>query len=221
MRERRVNTVLFDFDGTLVNTNDVIIASWQHTYMHYLGREEALEKITACFGEPLLLTMEREFPGVDPEESAEVYRRYQQENADGLVKIFPGIRELLEALKEAGYRMAIVTSRTRESALRYMNMFGIAPYFEDMITCDDTDIHKPNPEPILLCLGKLSIEPGEALMVGDSPFDIKCANNAGVKSVLVDWRITGGGQTLVEDAREDFTIAEPGGLMEILERLNG
>ena len=49
-----INTVLFDFDGTLVNTNDVIVASWQHTYMHYQGREESLEKITACFGEPLL-----------------------------------------------------------------------------------------------------------------------------------------------------------------------
>ena len=90
-----INTVLFDFDGTLVNTNDVIIASWQHTYMHYLGREESLEKITACFGEPLLLTMEREFPEVDPRESAEVYRNFQKENADELVKIFPGIEELL------------------------------------------------------------------------------------------------------------------------------
>ena len=60
--KKKINTVLFDFDGTLVNTNDVIVASWQHTYMHYLGREETLEKITACFGEPLLLTMEREFP---------------------------------------------------------------------------------------------------------------------------------------------------------------
>ena len=66
--DRKVNTVLFDFDGTLVNTNDVIIASWQHTYMHYRGREESPEKITACFGEPLLLTMAREFPEVDHEQ---------------------------------------------------------------------------------------------------------------------------------------------------------
>ena len=65
----KITTILFDFDGTLVNTNDVIIASWQHTYRHYMGKEESLEKITACFGEPLLLTMAREFPAVDPEES--------------------------------------------------------------------------------------------------------------------------------------------------------
>ena len=133
-----INTVLFDFDGTLVNTNDVIIASWQHTYMYYLGREESLEKITACFGEPLLLTMEREFPEVDPRESAEVYRNFQKENADELVKIFPGIEELLEGLKTDGFRMGVVTSRTRESAQRYMDMFGIGDFFEEMVSCDDT-----------------------------------------------------------------------------------
>ena len=216
-----INTVLFDFDGTLVNTNDVIIASWQHTYMYYLGREESLEKITACFGEPLLLTMEREFPEVDPRESAEVYRNFQKENADELVKIFPGIKELLESLKTDGFRMGVVTSRTRESAQRYMDMFGIGDYFEEMVSCDATDIHKPNPEPILLCLKKMGITAEEALMVGDSPFDIKCANNAGVKSVLVGWRITGDGQTLIDDAREDFTISEPSELVGVLKRLNG
>ena len=216
-----INTVLFDFDGTLVNTNDVIIASWQHTYMYYLGREESLEKITACFGEPLLLTMEREFPEVDPRESAEVYRNFQKENADELVKIFPGIKELLESLKTDGFRMGVVTSRTRESAQRYMDMFGIGDYFEEMVSCEDTNIHKPNPEPILLCLKKMGITAEEALMVGDSPFDIKCANNAGVKSVLVGWRITGDGQTLIDDAREDFTISEPSELVGVLKRLNG
>ena len=220
-QNRKINTVLFDFDGTLVDTNDVIVASWQHTYMHYLGREETLEKITACFGEPLLLTMEREFPGVDPEESAEVYRRYQREYADELVKLFPGIKELLEELSKSGYRMGIVTSRTRESARRYMDMFGIGPYFEDMVTCEDTHIHKPNPEPILLCLDKMGITAEEAIMVGDSPFDIKCANNAEVKSVLVDWRITGCGESPIADAAEDYTIAEPAELMEVLKKVNG
>ncbi|MBQ4649496.1 MAG: HAD-IA family hydrolase [Firmicutes bacterium] len=211
-----INTVLFDFDGTLVNTNDVIIASWQHTYMHYRGREESIETITSCFGEPLLITMEREFPGVDPQESAEVYRTYQQQNAHLLVKIFPGIVDLLKALKEAGYRMGIVTSRTRESALRYMDMFGITEYFEAMVTCDDTTVHKPNPEPILLGLEKMGITKDEAIMVGDSPFDIKCANNAGVKSVMVDWRITCDNSVLITDAVWDYEIKEPMDLLQVL-----
>ncbi len=215
-----INTVLFDFDGTLVNTNDIIIASWQHTYKHYLGREESLDKITSCFGEPLLITMAREFPNVAAEESAAVYRRYQEENAHMLVKIFPGIVELLQSLKEAGYRMGIVTSRTRESACRYMNMFGIGKYFEGIVTCEDTDVHKPNPEPILLCLKKMGITADEAIMVGDSPFDIKCANNAHVKSVLVDWRITSDNSPLISDAAEDYSIQEPRQLIEVLAQLN-
>ena len=211
-----INTVLFDFDGTLVNTNDVIIASWQHTYKHYRGREESIEKITACFGEPLLITMAREFPEVAPEESAEVYRQFQQQNAHLLVKIFPGIVDLFKALKEAGYRMGIVTSRTRESALRYMDMFGITEYFEAMVTCDDTTVHKPNPEPILLGLEKMGITKDEAIMIGDSPFDIKCANNAGVKSVMVDWRITCDNSALITDSVWDYEIKEPMDLMKVL-----
>ncbi len=211
-----INTVLFDFDGTLVNTNDAIIASWQHTYVHYTGREASLEHITSCFGEPLLITMAREFPGVEPEESAEVYRRFQIENTDQLVKVFDGIPELLEALKKAGFRIAIVTSRTRESANRYMNMLGIDGYFEDMVSCEDTTIHKPNPEPILCCLEKLGISRDEAIMIGDSPFDMKCANNAGVKSVLVGWRITSGSASQATDARADFEIEKPMDLMTVL-----
>lgn len=216
----RITTILFDFDGTLVNTNDVIIASWQHTYRHYTGKEESLEKITACFGEPLLLTMEREFPEIDPEESAGIYRAFQQENADELVTIFPGIEAMLRDLQEKGYRLAIVTSRTRESAERYMNMLGIASYFDDMVSCEDTKIHKPNPEPILLCMQKLGVSQEECIMIGDSPFDIKCANNAGVLSVLVDWRITGKGAPEVADARWDYEISEPGDLLPLLEKIN-
>ena len=72
------------------------------------------------------------------------YRTFQQENADELVTIFPGILDMLRDLKNAGYRLAIVTSRTRESAQRYMDMFGIASYFDDMVSCEDTNVHKPN-----------------------------------------------------------------------------
>lgn len=211
--------ILFDFDGTLVNTNDVILASWQHTYRHYLGHEMPVDHITSCFGEPLLLTMEREFPGVDPQESADVYRQFQLENADKLVTIFPGIKELLADLKEAGYVLGIVTSRTRESALRYMDMFAITSYFSDLVTCDDTTVHKPNPEPILLAMSKLGASAEESIMIGDSPFDIKCANNAGVDSVMVNWRITCDETSVIDDAKVDYWLHQPSDLVELLKTL--
>lgn len=211
--------ILFDFDGTLVNTNDVILASWQHTYRHYLGHEMPVDHITSCFGEPLLLTMEREFPGVDPQESADVYRQFQLENADRLVTIFPGIKELLADLKAAGYVLGIVTSRTRESALRYMDMFAITSYFSDLVTCDDTTVHKPNPEPILLAMSKLGASAEESIMIGDSPFDIKCANNAGVDSVMVNWRITCDESSVIDDAKVDYWLHQPSDLVELLKTL--
>lgn len=211
--------ILFDFDGTLVNTNDVIVASWQHTYKHYLGHEVPVDRITACFGEPLLLTMAREFPEVDPADAADVYRTFQVENADRLVTIFPGIKELLADLKAAGYVLGIVTSRTRESCQRYMKMFDITSYFSDLVTCDDTTVHKPNPEPILLAMSRLGAAPEECIMIGDSPFDIKCANNAGVDSVMVEWRITSDDTSLIDDAKVDYRIHQPAELLELLKTL--
>jgi pyrophosphatase PpaX len=215
-----ITTVLFDFDGTLVNTNDLIIASWQYTYKHYLGHEVSLEHIVASFGEVLPLTMAREFPDVDTDEACNVYRDYQLHVAEEMIKTFEGIPDLLKELNARGYRVAIVTSRTRESALRYLDMLEISGYFEDLVTCDDTNKHKPDPEPILVCLRKLGVTADEAVMVGDSPFDMKCANNAGVKSVLVDWRITDSEKAVISDAVVDYEIATPMDLIDVLRELS-
>ena len=94
-----IKSILFDFDGTLINTNDVIIEAWQYTYKHYGFDEVPVEHITKCFGEPLLVTMAREFPDIDPEESASVYRQRQADMAEKLVTVFDGIPVLLKELK--------------------------------------------------------------------------------------------------------------------------
>lgn len=213
-----IDTVIFDFDGTLVNTNDVIIDAWQHTYRHYINKEMPVDHITKCFGEPLLITMAREFPQVPPEESAEVYRSRQREMADDLVRLFPGITKMLHAVKEAGYKMGVVTSRTTESTMFYMEKFGIADLFDALVSCDDTDKHKPDPEPLLLGLEKLGAEADKAIMIGDSPFDMKCANNAGVRTGLVSWRIAGTEETLAQCVI-NCIINEPEDLLKKIEAL--
>lgn len=213
-----INTVIFDFDGTLINTNDVIVEAWQYTYKLYLGHEMPIEHITKCFGEPLLITMEREFPDISPEESAKTYRNRQREMADGLVKIFPGIEEMLGQLRQEGYKVGVVTSRTKDSTLFYMEKFGISHYFDAIVSCDDTGEHKPNPQPLLLGLEKLGAKAEEAVMVGDSSFDIRCANNAGVKSVLVDWRITGGDDKL-QECKIDYQLKKPMDMLALLEEV--
>ena len=214
-----ITTVLWDFDGTLLNTNDVILESWQHTYEHYYGRRMPVEHITRCFGEPLLVTMAREFPDVPPKDSAEVYREYQKDIAYTWARSIPGVFDLVEDLKSRGYKQCIVTSRTTESTLRYLDLFDKEDLFDGMVTCDDTDSHKPDPAPILLALDKMNCSKDEALMVGDGVFDIKCANNAGVKSVLVGWRITGSGSELVQGAEHDFEVETPEDLRKLIERL--
>lgn len=214
-----INTILWDFDGTLLNTNDVILESWQHTYEHYYGKRMPVEHITKCFGEPLLITMAREFPDVPPKDSAEIYREYQKDIAYTWAQSIPGVFELVEYLKEKGYKQCIVTSRTTESTLRYLDLFHKRDLFDGLVTCDDTDEHKPDPEPILLGLEKMNCSKEEALMVGDGVFDIKCANNAGVKVALVGWRITDSDNSIIPDAVHDYEVETPEDLKKLIETL--
>jgi pyrophosphatase PpaX len=197
----------------------VILESWQHTYEHYYGKRMPVEHITKCFGEPLLVTMAREFPDVPPRDSAEVYREYQKDIAYTWAKSIPGVFELVEYLKNKGYKQCIVTSRTTESTLRYLDLFDKKELFDGMVTCDDTEKHKPEPEPILLGLEKMKSAKDEALMIGDGVFDVKCANNAGVKSVLVGWRITDTDNAVIEDAVHDFETETPEDLKKLIESL--
>ena len=179
--------VLFDFDGTLINTNEIIIDSWQAVFKHYLGQPGDRDRIYASFGEPLKETMMEFFPGVDQDEAISIYRKYQKENFEDKIDLFPGMIDLIKDLRETGRTTSIVTSRLRTTTLQYLDRFGIADLFDVIVTCDDTDKHKPDPEPVLTALKKLGATPDEAIFLGDTRFDIGCANNAGVESVLVTW----------------------------------
>ena len=214
-----ITTLLWDFDGTLVDTNKVVMESWQVTYEHYYGHRMPEEHITNFFGEPLLVTMAREFPGVDPAESAEVYRSFQREIGYTFVREFPGVFDAVKKFREMGLKQCIVTSRTRVSSIMYLKMFDMMDVFDGMVTCDDTDSHKPDPEPILLGLEKMNCPPEEALMIGDGVFDIKCANNAGVKSVLVGWRITESENTMITDAVHDYETETAEDLIKLVSEL--
>lgn len=183
----KIDTVLFDFDGTVMNTNDVIINSWQHTFRTLENREEDEAKIIATFGEPLQVTMEKLFPNVPVEESIQVYRSYHYDNFGELISLFPGMKELIAELKKRGYKLGMVTSRLRRTTEQGMEKYGIMEYFDTVVTADDTDKHKPDPEPINIALEKLGSVPEKSIMLGDTMFDILCAKNAGVKSVLVSW----------------------------------
>ncbi|MDR2132047.1 MAG: HAD-IA family hydrolase, partial [Clostridiales Family XIII bacterium] len=182
-----INTILFDFDGTVMDTNRVIINSWQHTFRTLTGAERPVEEIVATFGEILQNTAARLFPDVPVEKTMEIYRSYHTANFGPMISVFPGIRELLEALKERGYAVAMVTSRLPSTTMEGLDKYGLSGYFDPVVTCDDCEKFKPDPEPALIALERLGKRPEEALMVGDTRNDILCARRAGVKSVLVGW----------------------------------
>lgn len=182
-----INTILFDFDGTLANTNGLIIESWQYVYRTLLGREAAESDIKATFGEPLAVSMEKAFPGTPVDEAIDIYRGHQKDIYEEMIEAFPGMTELVKGLKEKGFKVAVTTSRLRSSTMIGLRKFGLDGIMDAIVTCEDTDRHKPDPAPALITLEKLDAKPEESLMIGDSMFDIKCAHNAGMKAVLVGW----------------------------------
>ncbi len=183
------DTILFDFDGTVMDTNNVIIQSWQHTYRTLQNREQDVEKIISTFGEPLETTVKHLFPDVPVQEVVEIYRSYHRDNFGELISVFPGMRELLQELKKRNYKTGLVTSRLRQTTMQGLEKYGLAAYFDVIVTADDTSKHKPDPAPINIALKRLESVPEKSMMLGDTMFDIRCAQNAGVGSVLVGWAL--------------------------------
>ncbi len=215
---QQINAVLFDFDGTLMDTNDVILMSWQHTFRTLANREEKEDVLTATFGEPLETTMDRFFPHIPLEESIEIYRQFQRDNFNGLITLFPGMKELIIALKERGYKIGLVTSRLKQTSMEGLEKYGLTKYFDAIVTPEDTTKHKPDPEPVHIALRKLGARPDQAVMLGDTLFDIMCAKNAGVRSVLVAWSLALAGKTKADLGKDapDYIIHKPEELFAIL-----
>ena len=181
----KTDTVLFDFDGTVMNTNDVIIASWQHTFRTIDGKEREVSEIARTFGEPIVKTMKRLFPQVPVEESLKIYRSYQYDYFDDLVTLFPGMKELLVKLRKTGYKTGLVTSRMRNTTCRGLEKF----------------------------------EPEKTVMLRDTMYDIMCANNAGVTSVLVGWAIAPTEEEIKGENGPDFIMKDAADLFRILDEI--
>lgn len=195
--------IIFDFDGTLANTNNIIVASWQATFEKYLGYSLPVREIEATFGEILVNTIGRLIPEAPVNEVVDYYRAYQNSHQqDYEVYVFEGVRELLEQLRARGCIIGVGTSRTAYSFWDYMKKLDMDQLVDEVVTMNDVTSHKPDPETIDAVLKKMMAHAGEpfdddsgitdsvrdaAIMIGDTKYDIGCANNAGVDSVMVGW----------------------------------
>jgi pyrophosphatase PpaX len=180
---------LFDFDGTLVDTTEMIFQSMRHATSSVLGRDDySREELLANVGQPLPRQMEI----LDAEKSElllEAYRAHHEEHHDALIAEFPGVDEALYRLRAAGVRVVVVTSKRRRSVEMALAKFpGLDLVVDLFVTMEDTTEHKPHPEPLLKGLELAGDVPREkAVYVGDSPFDVQAAKAAGLTSVAVSW----------------------------------
>ncbi|WRP06103.1 pyrophosphatase PpaX [Rossellomorea aquimaris] len=186
----RITTILFDLDGTLINTNDLIISSFLHTLNHYYPGDYEEKDVHPFMGPPL----EESFGGLDPDRMEEMcahYRAYNHEHHDTLVTEFEGVYETVQALYENGYKLAIVSTKVRDVVLKGLDLMNLRPFFEVIITLDEVENAKPHPEPIEKALIALGSSPEEAIMIGDNHHDILAGKNAGVLSAGVAWSAKG------------------------------
>ena len=212
-----VKAVLFDLDGTLLDTNELIYNSFEKTFKDLLGLSLKKEDIVKFFGIPLKDAFvpyfkEDEVDKID--NSIRYYRKINEDIHDTMCFAFNGVKEMLDGLKERGIKIGIVTSKREDLAVRGMKIAGIYDYMDVIITPEKTTLHKPNGEPAEKACNILGIEPKEAIMVGDSSYDILCGNSAGCKTCAVEYSIID--IENLKEANPDYIIKKPIEILDIL-----
>lgn len=206
--------VIFDIDGTITDTNPLFLEAIQEAYREFTGEEKPREFFTFTLGIPSPETVRKL---CIPEEKAEAFiARWQELIKIGMpgVRLFPGMREVLEALHEAGIPMAIVTAKVRAEMSYQFDRFGLNHLFTVILCAEDAPRPKPYPDPLLGACKRLGVRPKEALFVGDSVYDITAARLAGVPFALASWGALERERVLA--MRPDFVLSSPEDLLKIL-----
>jgi pyrophosphatase PpaX len=208
----RYPTVLFDLDGTLIDSGAIILASFRHATQTVLRREIPDAELAALVGGSNIHDQMRSIDAAQVDELVRVYREHNEPLHDQL-EAFEGIEHVLAELRREGRRLGIVTAKRRKTVELAFAVLPLERYFEVVVTSDMTDRHKPDPEPVLTALERLGAEPAEAAFVGDSPFDVASGKAAGVFTVAVAW---GNIHPIEKLAEADVLVESPQQLLEVL-----
>lgn len=184
-----IRGILYDNDGTLVDTHDLILSSMRYTMTTVLGRDFPDEVLMRGVGTPLDSQL-LEFAHGDEELGAELCRVYREHNHaahDQAISLFPGVADGLRALQEAGFAQGVVTAKRRPLAQHGLEIMGIWQYFDCIVGADDSPKSKPFPDPIIAGAQLLGLRPEECIYLGDSPYDMQAGIAAGCMTIAALW----------------------------------
>ena len=182
----RYPVVLFDLDGTVVDSGGIILASMRHAARTVLGREYSDQELLASVGGPGLEAQMAVLAEDRVDELVRVYRAHNEPLHDTL-EFCPGMADALTTLKQQGRRLGLVTAKRRVTVELAFARLPLADLFEIVVGGDETERHKPSPEPLELGLERLGVGPEGTAYVGDSPFDMQAARAARMASIGVTW----------------------------------
>jgi pyrophosphatase PpaX len=182
----RFPVVLFDLDGTVIDSGAIILASMRHAAREVLGEEPPDDLLMAAVGGPGLEAQMHALAPDRVEELVTVYRAHNEPLHEQLA-CCTGVDDLLVRLKSQGRRLGIVTAKRRATVALAFDVLPLEHLFETVVGGDETTHHKPDPEPLLLAAERMGADPNDCAYVGDSPFDIRAAKSAGMFAVAVTW----------------------------------
>jgi pyrophosphatase PpaX len=211
----RFPVVLFDLDGTLIDSGPIILASMQHAVRTVLDREIAYEELAATVGGQGLVAQMRQLDPARADELVEVYKEHNDPLHDTL-EAFEEMIAVLPRLKAEGRKLGIVTAKRHRTVALALDRFPpLADEFDVVVAHEDTERHKPDPDPVLVAVEKFGAQPSQAAYVGDSPFDIQAAKAAGVFAVAVGWGGIHSDERLLEEEPDAF-VHSPEELLDVL-----
>jgi len=209
-----LSTFLFDLDGTLIDSVELILRSYRHTLRVHRGIEPPDEEWMAGLGTPLWVQFRR-WTDDEAEIGAmiETYRDYNLSHHDDLVRPYEGVVEQVRALRAGGKTLGLVTSKLRGGALRGLRLVGIEEEFAVVVGSDEVTNPKPHPEPVLTALSRLGHAAQGTVFIGDSRHDLESGRAAGVKTAAVLWGPFARGD--LQDLEPDYWLESPADLAEL------
>lgn len=211
---KKFDTVLFDLDGTLLDTNKLIFDSFHHAFNDLYNEVPDKRVLTSFFG----MTLKEAFSKMAKNENdvdllISSFREFNLSNHDKSIKVFPEVQNTIIKLKDNNFKIGIVTSKLNKTAKRGLKLFDLEKYIDVFIGADDTHIHKPDPFPVMECLKRIGAQGETSFMVGDSPHDITAGKLSGCKTVFVNYSMVNIDRSHLEC---DYRIDKMNELAEIL-----